>query len=64
MKHNKITKNDKMIAIENCLRGKMTKWPLMINDVAPDEETVFLRRETVRNIRQMYEGRWTPVSKV
>lgn len=57
MNHNKITKNDKMIAVENCLRGKVPKWPLMINDVAPDEETVFLRRETVRNIRQMYKGR-------
>lgn len=37
--HKKIAEDEKMIVIENSLRGKAAKWFLMIKDIAVNEET-------------------------
>jgi len=37
--HKKITPANRIIVIENCLRGKASKWFNMIKDMTPTEET-------------------------
>lgn len=37
--HKHITQIDRMITIENCMRGKAAKWFSMIKDLAPNEDT-------------------------
>ncbi|CAI6348600.1 unnamed protein product [Macrosiphum euphorbiae] len=37
--HKHITQVDRIITIENCMRGKAAKWFTMIKDLAPNEDT-------------------------
>lgn len=44
--HKHITQVDRIIIIENCMRGKAAKWFTMIKDMAPNEDTfktIFLK---------------------